>query len=141
MSEIPTPIADEETLFRAARSLEIHLVDGSERVSSQAFSCREMRISVDRAALQNNQPQPTRDRFSPQHRVVSLNAGQIRACAPIIRNDEKGHPIQSYGLDIEPKPLEDNAGHAEIFGLPEWNHKATFRKVAERLALLAKIEI
>lgn len=135
-------VADAEKLFRAARPEEIKVEpDGRERASSQAFSCREMRISVDRARFQDENPQPTRDRFSPHHRVVSLNARQVRDSAPYFRNNESGNIVQSFGIDIEPRPLEDNAGHAEIYGLPEFNHKGTFRKVAERLTLLSQIEI
>lgn len=135
-------VDDAEKLFRAARPEEIKIeANGQERIGSQVFSCREMRISVDRAAFQEQKPEPTRDRFSPLHRVVSLEARQVRESAPYRRSNDKGQLIQSFGIDIEPKPLEDNPGHAEIFGLPEFNHKATFRKVAERLAALSRIEI
>lgn len=132
-----SPVADSEKLFRAAKPEHFQ----GNLPGSQVFTCREMRISVDRADFQNNCPEPTRDRFPSPRRVVSLQALTVRESAPYTRNDEKGRPLQEYGIDVEAVPLSDNPGHAEIHGQPEWNHKGVFKKVCERLALLSKVEI
>ena len=55
----------------------------------------------------------------------------------IVQRDDKGNEILVYKIDVCPRPTDSNPCHAQIEPSPEYKNKAPFRKVIERLALLA----
>lgn len=146
MSETPTDadfVGDDEMLYRAVRNNSQNVVvdaAGAVRLSSQAFSDRRMRPSVDRARLRNHESALTR--FDVTDGVVRLIAAQVRGLSVSV-NDANGNPIpdQVHVADVEPVPLPENPAHAEIFGRPEFDNKAAFRRLCDLLARLAEWEI
>ena len=126
-------VADNETLFRSVRDLPQNFPtqpDGTRRVSSQAFTDRQMRPSVDRAALHGD---PGASQFAPDNGVLQLTAAQVRAIRET-QNDAVGRPVSEYVADVEPVPLSENPAHAEIYGVPPFDNKSVFRRVCEQLA-------
>jgi len=122
-----------EILYRriaTGRDLYKIKTDGKIEISRIAFSDRELKISVDRAKLCNNNPRYTMGNESGV--VVSLVAGQVRNIDNLTRNDSKGKPLQQFKIDIEPVPLPSNPAHAEICSLPEFGEAdkdAVFRRL------------
>lgn len=125
-------VGDEEVLFRATRPSHIQIRDGRIVISSQAWSDATQEISVDRADLQSNDPQPTLQRLDTSGGVVSITAKQVRDVAPLTHQfkDEKGRPIlteggavrtATNGVDVFPDPFPpqapDNQAHALVKGV------------------------
>jgi len=133
---LQTPITDDEILYRRIPHDKSFLVvqDGKTRVSSQAFSDRAFRPSVDRAMLREHDPKQTQQ--SPSDAIVSLVTKDVRSIDTIARQ------AQSFQVDVEHVPIInvllglDNLAHAEIYTKPECD-KNVFRKLKERLAQLA----
>ncbi len=134
-------VADDEVLYRRVPALrEYFKVEGeTTRISSQAFSDRQFRPSVDRAALLNDDPSRTQQ--DPTDAVVRLVAGEVRAIASVEQRNEKGETTLRHVIDVEPVPLPQNPAHAEIFAIPDFASKGVFRKLQESLARLAPWEI
>lgn len=130
-------VADEETLYRAAfygkKCYKIQ--DNKAIVSSQAFTDREMRPSVDRANLCDNNPRYSQK--TEKDGVVSLITKDIRMTDTVIQNNSKGEAEFQYKIDVYPRPLESNYAHAQIEPCPEYRNRKPFRKLLERLAYLA----
>src|SRR6266567_7704200 len=106
-------VDDDETLYRripAGRRLYKYKTDGSIEISSEAFSDRELRISVDRAKLCNNNPGYTLGDIAGG--VVALIARDVRNVDDLTRNDSKGNPIQRFKIDVAPASLPNNPAHA-----------------------------
>ncbi|OGQ91855.1 MAG: hypothetical protein A2289_11710 [Deltaproteobacteria bacterium RIFOXYA12_FULL_58_15] len=112
------------------------LEDGTVKISSQAFSDRGMKPSVDRSSLCPHGPSYSQADLSDG--VVSVLASGVRGIAA--RSVKDGVTI-SYAIDVFPDPLPGNPAHAEIRPSPEYATKSAFRKVLEALALLAAWEI
>jgi hypothetical protein len=138
------PVTDDEILYRRVpygRNLYILQPDGTVRFSSQAFSDRSFRPSVDRAKLCYHDPRRTQHEASDG--VTSLVVHDVRSIDTIVQNDKDGKPIRTFGVDVEHVPilnhpeLPDNPAHAEIHTVPECPDKKIFRKLCERLAQLA----
>jgi hypothetical protein len=123
-------VADDEILYRSVRRDQIIPVEGGVRLSSQAFTDRHMQVSVDRAKLRNHDPRNCQ--MSPTDAVVSLRVSDVRGSLP-------GCP--EYEIDVRPDPLPDNPAHALIYAQPQYANPSVFRKLRERLALLARIEL
>lgn len=140
-------VADDEVLYRRVPHRPGHFLDenGRVRVTSQAFSDRRFRPSVDRAKLCGHDPSHTR--AAPTDAVASLVARQVRGIDTVEQRNEKGEVILRHSIDVEPRPirddpvLPDNPAHAEIFAVPEFQNERTFRKLRESLALLAEWQI
>jgi hypothetical protein len=130
-------VTDDELLYR--RVLSGHLVREGEtlRISSQAFSDRSLQPSVDRAKLCSYDPRWTQQ--GPRNAVVSLHAADVRSTLP--RRDEQGRETGFYEIDVKPDPLPENPAHALIYASPAFATKSVFRKLLERLAQLAQIEL
>ena len=140
-----SPITDDEVLYRRVPHDSSFLVvqDGKLRVSSQTFSDRFFRPSVDRAKLCENDPRHTQRQ--PSDAVVSVIAFSVRS----IDNLEKagtGGQTQKFQVDVEHMPVlnhpsePDNLAHAEICTKPECD-KNVFRKLKEKLAQLANARL
>lgn len=137
-------VGDDELLYRRMpfdpeRSLYyLREPDGTIRVSSSAFSDRNRRISVDRAALNSFDPSKTQQ--ISDDGVISLLTSDLRAIT-VATNDKDGKPLIQHLIDVIPVPLPDNHAHAEIVASPEIVKDNTFRRVREHLARLAKWKI
>lgn len=134
-------VGDEEILFRNI-SIAHHQckrnADGTWHLSSQAFSDRSSKPSVDRALLCDANPLHTQK--SENDGVVSVVAYDVRATASVIQNDAKGNLVQSHAIDVTPDPLHPhNPAHALITSAPEYANKSVFRKLLERLQFLAEL--
>ncbi len=138
-----TPITDDEVLYRRVPNDTnfCKIIDGKIEVSSQAFSDRSLRPSVDRAKLCENDPRRTQRK--PSDGVVSVATRDVRATSNLVQNDKDGKPIQSFTVDVEHVPIfndpvePNNPAHAEIYTIPMCDKKV-FRKLIERLAQLAR---
>jgi hypothetical protein len=124
------PVADDEILYRSVRRDQIVPVEGGVRPSSQAFTDRRMEVSVDRAKLRDHDPHQSR--MSATDAVVSLRVADIRGTLP-------GRP--AYAIDVRPDPLPENPAHAVIYAQPQFANQSVFRKLRDRLAWLARIEL
>ena len=132
-------VDDDETLYRSVkRILWKQKNNGEFYLSSQAFTDRNRRPSVDRAKLCGHDPSYTR--FSPSDYVCSLVAKDVRTISTVVKYDKKGIPQVRHNIDVEPVPLSDNAAHAEIYAVPEISGERLFKRLLERLACLARWE-
>lgn len=108
--------------------------EGKLVVSSQAFADRGQKPSVDRALLCRNHPSYTQKTF--QDGVVSLVCNEVRKI-DLAQKDSKGKEKFKYAIDVIARPLSDNVAHAQIEPSPEYQTRSVFRKLRERLAILA----
>lgn len=139
-----THIDDSETLYRRipyGRNLYEVQSDGTIRFSSQAFSDPHFRPSVDRAELCQHNPGYTQLKLSDG--VISLIVSDVRFIDSVVQKDQNGNVVQSFTVDVEHVPivnhptLSNNIAHAEIHTIPPCPNKGVFRKLSEKLALLA----
>lgn len=137
-------VSNEEVLYRCVfygRNCYRIEEDGTVRISSQAFNDRNMAPSVDRACLCNYQAGWTQK--NERDGVVSLITLEVRMIDTVNQKDAKGNLIFSYKIDVYPRPiindseLPDNPAHAQIEPTPQYQNKSVFRKLLERLAILA----
>lgn len=134
MADIP----DVETLYRRVlpeRRQVTRDPDGRLRVSSSAFDDREMKPSVDRESHCTGGPAWTQQ--VTDNGVLSLNTGAVRAIDTVVQRDAKGRLVEQHKIDVEPAPLPDNPAHCQIVASPEYRSDSAFRKLRERLALMA----
>ena len=109
-------VHDDEILYRripAGRKLYKIRTDGTIEISSEAFSDRQLRVSVDRAKLCDNNP-----RFTLGNEpgvVVGLLTSDVRNLENLTRNDQKGNPLVQFKIDVEPVPLSDNPAHKVVY--------------------------
>ncbi len=143
MSEILiSDVTDDEILYRRILD-DFYEVqnDGTFKFKSQAFTDVEFRTSVDRAKLCDNDPKRTLGKFSGG--VVSLVARDVRAINDIIQYDKNKDPTRRFRVEIEHVPIlndpiePDNPAHAEIHTIPECPNSRVFKRLRERLVLLA----
>src|SRR5690348_10976785 len=97
-------VADDEILYRSVRRDQIVPVEGGMRPSSQAFTDRQMEVSVDRAMLRDHDPR--KSQMNPTDAVVSLLVSDVRGTLP-------GRP--EYAIDVRSDPLPENPAHALIY--------------------------
>jgi hypothetical protein len=108
--------------------------DGSGfRLSSQAFTDPEYRISVYRACLCGHNPR--RAQKDDTYYVCSLLAERVRSIGSVVKKDND-KIVQLYTIDVEPKPLaeEGDDSHAEIFATPDIFSPKVFRRLQDALA-------
>ena len=135
-------VSDEEILYRRIsihRNLYKVKPDGTVEISSAAFSDRELRVSVDRARLCDNNPRHTLG--NEPGIVIGLLTYDVRNVKDLTRNDSAGKPIQSFKVDVEPVPLPENAAHAEIFAIPQFvegGKNGAFHRLCRRLVRLVE---
>ncbi len=143
MSEILiSDVTDDEILYRRIKDGFYEVQDdGTVKFKSQAFTDAEFRTSVDRAKLCDHDPKRTLGKFSGG--VVSLVARDVRAIDDIKQHDIHQNPIRSFRVDIQHVPIvndpiePDNRAHAEIHTIPECPNSRVFKRLRERLVLLA----
>lgn len=139
-----THVDDSETLYRRVpygRNLYEVQPDGSIRFSSQAFSDPHFRPSVDRAKLHQHNPSHAQSKSSDG--VTSVITRDVRFIDSVVQKDQNGNAIQSFTVDVEHVPvvnhptLPNNIAHAEIHTIPPCPNRGVFRKLSEKLAILA----
>jgi hypothetical protein len=137
----PTLSADEIVFRRVLPGMGHYSFDDANRlrVSPSAFADRELQPSVDREMLLRNLGGASFTRQLPQNAVVRLKVADVRAVT-IPKQDSQGRTQEEYVADVEPRPLPENAAHCVIKMSPSYS-KGMFRKLQERLALLADWEI
>jgi hypothetical protein len=136
-------VEDAECLYRSVplKHFPIQL-SGERRISSQAFTDREKKISVDRACLCDNDPEYSKK--SLEDGVAFLFAWEIRAIKDLYRLDAKQNQVQQQNVDVQPDPIlkqnnvPDNPAHALIIAHPDFENKRVFQRLIERLARLAE---
>jgi hypothetical protein len=130
-------VADDEIIYRCIfYGRDWYLVEADRmRISSQAFSDRNQVPSVDRAILQNHDP--TQSQRNPEDGVLSLVVADVRQIDSVRQLDAKGKLVQSYKIDVVADPVVGNLAHAEVRPMPQYQTKSVFRKLQERLAILA----
>lgn len=140
---LKTPIMDREILYRRVphdKNLYFIQPDGVVKVSSSAFLDPFFRPSVDRAELCKYDPRKTQ--LKPTDGIVSLVTLDVRSIT-IERNNEDGMPIQTFKVDVEHMPIQDNPtipdniAHAEIYTDPACSNRKVFHRLREKLAQLA----
>jgi hypothetical protein len=133
-------IPDNEPIFRRVRygfkeySIE---EDGTCRLSSQAFTDRGFRPSVDRSSLCH----ASDTQGDGDNGVLALIPGDIRAIHDVVRRDQKGRIEGEYAVDVHSDPLPDNPAHSEIRAHPTIANKRVFRRLQDALVRLAEWEI
>ena len=139
-------VGDDEILYRRVpenRGLYVMLPDGSVQFSTQLFSDREKKASVDRARLCNSDP--TYTQRDPSDGVVSVIAQQVRGITGLVQYDANQQPVQTFRVDVVPDPipphnqegLPPNPAHALIQTDPFPPSKGVYRRLLESLALAA----
>ncbi len=111
------------------------IIENAAKITSQAFTDRSQKPSVDRAILCDFNPQYTQK--TPRDGVVSLVVQEVRLIDFIIQNDPKGNLEFLYKIDVIYCPLDNNIAHAQIEPNPEYRNDKPFRKLLERLVYLA----
>jgi hypothetical protein len=150
-------VSNDDILYRRVLASDNHVsVDGPDRtprISSQAFNDRERKPSVDLARLCG----PTGAAWTQEgeeNGVLRLITGEVRA-EPVVGEMKAAAPPAGaaksvkveHQIDVHECPVKDveghrdNPAHAEIRPSPEWCSKNVFRRLLERLARIAKVEI
>ena len=135
------PVSDDEVLYRRVpnRQDNFKVEEGRICITSQAFSDRAFRPSVDRALLCNQDPSYSQN--DPSDAVVFVIACHVRGINPLSHQDAQ-REARNYTTDVEARPihnqpgLPDNPAHAEIYTAPPPT-KGVFRKIKEALARMA----
>lgn len=129
-------VGDSETLYRRF-VLDNYPLDstGKRTVSSQAFTDRDMEVSVDRAELVENNPNRTKENQSDG--IIGLAALVVREISTVQSLDKKGKLDKRYAVDVIPKPELNHEAHAVIIAIPEYSNDKIFRRLREALAIIA----
>jgi hypothetical protein len=138
-------IADDEIIYRCVfygkDYYDIDSDSGLPKISGQAFADRNQKPSVDRAILRDNDP--TRTQKTPKDGIVGLVVVDVRKIDTVEQMDSKGNLVKRYKIDVVSDPIlgrddePDNCSHAEIRPAPDYETKNIFRKLQQRLAVLA----
>lgn len=134
-------VDDEELLYRSISYTKlkdyIQQTNDGIAISSQAFSDRWLKPSVDRAVLNNNDPSKTQ--INPRDGIVSLLTSKIRKIDEVKRQSQDGENLTVYEIDVVHRPTPTNFAHAQIEPSPELEtkDKNIFRKLTRSLAFLA----
>lgn len=140
-------VSDDEILYRRFQIGHYNTcqLTGKKVISSQAFTDRTCKVSVDRAKI--NYDEPSKTQIFPTDGVVELLAGKVRNVSDISKNDAKGNLLQLQTLLVTADPIKDddelpdNSAHALIYASPDHGNRAVFNRVIEALALLAIVKI
>ena len=149
-------VSDDELLFRRVLADGNHVtVDSAQkvRISSNAFGDPGGMPSVDLASL-CGAAGATWTQEGEENGVLSLETKLVRVVRVIgLTPAPPGSPPNSPKVPVEHvidvhhdpvanrPPLRDNPAHAEIRPAPNWCNGSVFKKLKERLALLADIVI
>jgi hypothetical protein len=132
-------VDDEELLYRSISYMKlkdyIQQTNDGIAISSQAFSDRGLKPSVDRAILNKNDPSKTQ--INPKDGVVSLLTSKIRKIDEVRKQSQDSENLTIYKIDVVHRPTPTNLAHAQIEPSPEYETKSIFRKLTHSLAFLA----
>jgi hypothetical protein len=142
---IAGPLSGDEVVFRRVGPTNFKREpDGTLRLSSQAFADRDLEPSVDRALLCVARGGAEYTRRVPENGVASITVAKVRS-ERVEKNDAKNRPIATFHADVHPDPCPnedpDNDAHCLIRLSPEYATKKVFRRLLERLAQIALIEL
>ena len=136
-------VADDELLYRRVicrAGLEpFKVVDGKVKFGSQAFGDPDFQPSVDRAAINENDPSKTQ--LVPTNGVTSLIASDVRKISSVTKKD-KADTI-AYLPNVVPDAIAardgqpENLAHALVVTEPKLPSSNVFYKLQVALALLA----
>lgn len=112
------------------------LADGELRLSSQAFSDRQLEPSVDRARLTEALGGPAFTQSDPANGVVSIAVGDVRAIR--VEHQPKGEEVSTFVADLQYRPVDGNPAHYVVLLVPTSKKKSVFKKLIERLARRAE---
>lgn len=136
-------VSDDELLYRSIPQAKlndyIHHTGGEIRISSQAFSDRGQKPSVNRAVLDSYDP--TKVQVNPKDAVVGLVTIDVRKIDKVKKQGSDGSDLVIYKIDVIHRPTENNFAHSQIEPSPEYETKNVFRKLTESLAFLANQRI
>ena len=146
LAALAPPVDDNEILYRRVLcGGDGYYLNENHRtvVSSQAFSDRGQKPSVNRALLCEDGIAFTQE-GDESNGVLSLVAKDVRAIDSVVQFDTAGRKEKlRHRIDVYPDPIKDQPGqrdnlsHAEIRPDPSYASKSIFRKLIERLAQLA----
>lgn len=135
-------VGDDEELYRRVPHDPSFFtnVDGRLRISSSAFNDPGQKPSVDRAKLRAG-PHETKKHLTDG--IVLLAANEVRAIRDISRSGNAAPSV--YEIDVIPRPIvqgnpqgePENLAHAQIEANPTFETQGRFKKLKEKLALLA----
>ena len=132
-------VTDDELLYRSIPYTKlkdyIQQTNDGIAISSQAFSDRGLKPSVDRAILNENDPSKTQ--INLRDGVVSLLTSKIRKIDEVKKQSQDGEDLIVYKIDVVHRPTETNFAHAQIEPSPEYETKNIFKKLTRSLAFLA----
>lgn len=128
-------MADDEKLYRCVKP---QYANEQGRLSSQAFTHRSRRVSVDRAKLCGNDPAHVK--VAATDFVCSMITGQVRAIPGVVRKTSGGEVSVQHIVRVDPEPLAHNPAHASIYGDPEITSDKVFKRLKESLRILAEWE-
>ncbi len=132
-------VTDDELLYRSIPYTKlkdyIQQTNDGIAISSQAFSDRGLKPSVDRAILNENDPSKTQ--INLRDGVVSLLTSKIRKIDEVKKQSQDGENLIVYKIDVVHRPTETNFAHAQIEPSPEYETKNIFKKLTRSLAFLA----
>lgn len=130
-------VQDDELLYRGVRRK--YWVETAEgfRLSKQAFTEPEYKISVNRAALCDCDPSSVQEDSTCF--VRRILAERIRSISNVgkYHNTEQ---VTGHAIDVHPAPLETNDAHAEIVANPEINNEKIFRRLQASLVRVSEWE-
>jgi hypothetical protein len=112
---LPTdPVGDDEVLYHAVYEHDFHpdAETGEVTIGEDSFSDRNKQPSVNRALIDDWEPQ--RVRFRESDAVVSLVARDIRAITSITQKVPGQAERVPYTFDVVPRPEDNNPAHAQI---------------------------
>lgn len=130
-------VLDEEALYRNVRGggEDEYRYDetGQLIISNNAFLDRNKKPSVDRAKLNNFDPEKSRMR--KEDGIVTLIAQEVRQIGDV-RSNNGGGSI-AHAVDVSPDPVPRNKAHAQITVEPDFFGSSSKQKKAFKLLRIA----
>ena len=132
-------VDDDEQLYRRVLNNQFSTIDGRLRLSSESFSDRERKPSVDRARLIAFDPKFTQKKSDSG--VAWLIAEEVRAIEAV--TSTSGNTVTVHKPDVLEDPIPQttegpaNPAHAIVVTNPPVPGPSAFRKLATALAELA----
>lgn len=130
-------VDDDELLYRCVKRAHWKPTNGGFRLSSQAFTDPQYRISVDRAKMCGRDPGFSQTDETDY--VCSLLTSDVRAIGNVAKfqNNER---VEQHAIDVDAAPIPGNAAHAEIYAHPQISSRGVFRRLQESLVHLSRWE-
>ena len=137
-------VDDAELLYRSVRNNaeQFTIVDGTLRLSANAFNDPGCKPSVDRSSMREN---PADARLSATDGVVAVSAQEVRSIGHIRVNPANDRDARAYVVDAIHRPLSaeqnngrENSAHCQVECQPGINRTHFNKKLREALAKLAQ---